>query len=75
MRKKIVLAGTLIFTYILVTHFSLMYAQLHFEMYSGKAKTTDSKLKVSIPESNSYLKFEQVKFTDKSFEFPLYYGL
>ncbi len=43
--------------------------------YLGKNFPSDTYLKIAQDINQTFLKFENVKLTDKSFEFPLYYGL
>lgn len=47
---------------------------LKFSLYLGKNLPQTSYLKISQDLNRTFLRFENVKFTDKSFEFPIYYG-
>jgi len=52
------------------------YAQnFNFSAYIGKNFPSKTYLTISQDINKTFLKFDDVKLTDKSFEFPLYYGV
>jgi len=52
-----------------------VFAQLKVETFLGKSITTNSDVNISQPSHRNNLTFADVEFSDKSFEFPLYYGV
>ncbi len=56
--------------------FQFCFAQnFNFSAYLGKNFPSSTNLTISQDINKTFLKFENVKLSDKSFEFPLYYGV
>ncbi len=54
---------------------SSLNAEWRWQLYLGKASTSDSDLRIVQPSLQNNLLFHNIEYKDKSFRTPLYYGL
>ena len=54
---------------------SCLRAEWRFEIFLGKASTSESDLNVEQPSKQNDLSFHRIEYDDRSFHTPLYYGL